>query len=353
MGWLFRDRPIDAVLVGADRIAANGDVANVAGTYPAGGHRRASWGAGLRLCTPPPSSTSRRRQAPTCPSSCAVATSSSRWPGEPAGGGDRRPCSAERRHAGRSHHGVRHRRWDPLAAVRRSPSVGRDGGPIVDRGAGDIVGRGGGASLMATTASRTERPGRAYPGPPDERPRSSCVPSSSTTGSSPPTPSATSTIASSTGRAGAAPSTASACSALAMEYVGYAPQPLFVMGEPDGRDGRAARRHPTARRLRGLARRPAARHRAGLSPRRPGRRWSACGSTAATFRPAPGAVFRILPSEIGDLNRLYNLGFTAWLPSEAVSSGVYYGVRIGGRLVAAAGHARRSAPTRGSPWSAT
>jgi methylthioribose-1-phosphate isomerase len=33
-GWLFRDRDIDAVLVGADRIAADGDVANVTGTYP-------------------------------------------------------------------------------------------------------------------------------------------------------------------------------------------------------------------------------------------------------------------------------------------------------------------------------
>jgi methylthioribose-1-phosphate isomerase len=33
-GWLFRDRVIDAVLVGADRIAADGDVANVTGTYP-------------------------------------------------------------------------------------------------------------------------------------------------------------------------------------------------------------------------------------------------------------------------------------------------------------------------------
>jgi methylthioribose-1-phosphate isomerase len=34
IGWLFRDRTIDAVLVGADWIAANGDVANVTGTFP-------------------------------------------------------------------------------------------------------------------------------------------------------------------------------------------------------------------------------------------------------------------------------------------------------------------------------
>lgn len=34
VGWLFRERQIDAVLIGADRIAADGDVANLAGTYP-------------------------------------------------------------------------------------------------------------------------------------------------------------------------------------------------------------------------------------------------------------------------------------------------------------------------------
>src|SRR3990170_8639726 len=56
-----------------------------------------------------------------------------------------------------------------------------------------------------------------------------------------------------------------------------------------------------------------------------------------SFRPAPGATARLLPSEIGDLNRLSNLGFTSWLPAEAVAQGVYYGIRVGGRLVAAAG----------------
>ena len=124
--------------------------------------------------------------------------------------------------------------------------------------------------------------------------------------------------------------------ALAMEYVGYAPQPLFVMGEPDG----------VTAVLRGVIR-PRAAYVASLPGHLPAiervyrlgvgppmvRMWV----DRSTFAPAPGAVFRILPSEIGDLNRLYNLGFTAWLPSEAVSSGVYFGVRIGGRLIAAAG----------------
>ena len=124
--------------------------------------------------------------------------------------------------------------------------------------------------------------------------------------------------------------------ALAMEYVGLSPQPLFVMGEPDA----------VTAILRGVIR-PRAAYVASLAANVPAvekmyrlgagppmvRMWV----DRTTFQPAPGGVFRVLPSEIGDLNRLYNLGFTAWLPSEAVSSGVYYGIRISGRLVAAAG----------------
>ncbi|OGO57498.1 MAG: hypothetical protein A2Z32_12700 [Chloroflexi bacterium RBG_16_69_14] len=34
VGWLLRERGVDAVLAGAERIAANGDLANAAGTYP-------------------------------------------------------------------------------------------------------------------------------------------------------------------------------------------------------------------------------------------------------------------------------------------------------------------------------
>ena len=124
--------------------------------------------------------------------------------------------------------------------------------------------------------------------------------------------------------------------ALAMEYVGFAPQPLFVMGDPDG----------VTAVLRGVIR-PRAAYVAALPAQLPavervyrlaaGPPMVRMSVDRSTFRPAPGGVFRILPSEIGDLNRLYNLGFTAWLPSEAVASGVYYGIRIAGRLVAAAG----------------
>ena len=57
----------------------------------------------------------------------------------------------------------------------------------------------------------------------------------------------------------------------------------------------------------------------------------------ARFRPYPADVRRLLPADIGELNRLYQLGFASWLPSSAIAEGVYFGVRLGGRLVAAAG----------------
>ena len=57
----------------------------------------------------------------------------------------------------------------------------------------------------------------------------------------------------------------------------------------------------------------------------------------AHFRPYPSSVQRLLPVEIGDLNKLYQLGFASWLPSTAIADGVYYGMRVNGQLVAAAG----------------
>jgi ribosomal protein S18 acetylase RimI-like enzyme len=57
----------------------------------------------------------------------------------------------------------------------------------------------------------------------------------------------------------------------------------------------------------------------------------------ARFRPYPATVQRLLPVEIGELNKLYQLGFGSWLPSSAIADGVYYGLRVNGRLVAAAG----------------
>ena len=124
--------------------------------------------------------------------------------------------------------------------------------------------------------------------------------------------------------------------AVALEYAGLSPQPLFVMGSNAG----------VAVILRDVIR-PRAAYVAALSETLP----AAAGSyridpgpqmvrmwvDRTTFRPYPSEVRRLLPVEIGDLNRLYQLGFASWLPSSAIADGVYYGMRVGGRLVAAAG----------------
>jgi ribosomal protein S18 acetylase RimI-like enzyme len=56
------------------------------------------------------------------------------------------------------------------------------------------------------------------------------------------------------------------------------------------------------------------------------------------FRPTGDpALERLVPSDAAELNRLYQLGFGAWLPPQAISEGVYYGLRVNGRLVSAAG----------------
>ncbi|HET7472592.1 MAG TPA: GNAT family N-acetyltransferase [Candidatus Limnocylindrales bacterium] len=124
--------------------------------------------------------------------------------------------------------------------------------------------------------------------------------------------------------------------ALAMEYSGLTPQPLFVMGSSDGIEAI----------LRDVVR-PRAAYVAALEEALPAvealyrldpgpamvRMWV----DRTMFRPYPAEVRRLLPSDIGELNRLYQLGFASWLPSSSIAEGVYYGMRVNGRLVAAAG----------------
>jgi GNAT superfamily N-acetyltransferase len=123
---------------------------------------------------------------------------------------------------------------------------------------------------------------------------------------------------------------------LVLEYAGLAPQPVFTMGDPPGVEAV----------LRNLIR-PRAAYVAMSYPVlpaverlyrvEPGPEMIRMAVDRATFRPHPGLAARLVPGEIGDLNRLYDLGFTAWLPSSAIAEGVYYGVRVHGTLVAAAG----------------
>jgi ribosomal protein S18 acetylase RimI-like enzyme len=124
--------------------------------------------------------------------------------------------------------------------------------------------------------------------------------------------------------------------AVVLEYAGLSPQPMFVLGDDDG----------VERVLREVIR-PRAAYVAALPELLgaisahyrvdPGPPMVRMWVDRAHFRPYPGEVARLLPVEIGDLNALYQLGFASWLPSSAIGDGVYYGIRAGGRLVAAAG----------------
>ncbi len=124
--------------------------------------------------------------------------------------------------------------------------------------------------------------------------------------------------------------------AVGMEYTGPTPQPLFVLGRADGisavlRDVIRPRAAYIAARTETL---PAieAHYRVDPGPQMV-RMWV----DRARFRPYPATVQRLLPVEIGELNRLYQLGFASWLPSGAIADGVYFGMRVNGQLVAAAG----------------
>ena len=124
--------------------------------------------------------------------------------------------------------------------------------------------------------------------------------------------------------------------AVGLEYGGATPQPLFVMGR---NDGIAAILHDVVR--------PRAAYLAAAADALPavtrdyrvdpGPQMIRMWVDRTTFRPVPAEVERLLPVEVGELNHLYQLGFASWLTSSSISEGLYYGIRIRGRLVSAAG----------------
>jgi len=124
--------------------------------------------------------------------------------------------------------------------------------------------------------------------------------------------------------------------ALVLEYSGPTPQPLFVMGRVDGIG--VVLRDLIRPRVAFVAA-PAAVLPAIETAYRvdPGPAMVRMWVDRARFRPYPATVQRLLPVEIGDLNRLYQLGFASWLPASTIFEGVYYGLRVNGQLVAAAG----------------
>jgi RimJ/RimL family protein N-acetyltransferase len=124
--------------------------------------------------------------------------------------------------------------------------------------------------------------------------------------------------------------------AVVLQYAGYSPQPIFVLGENAGIEAILA--NVIKPRAAYVAARPE--HLAGIATSyriESGPPMLRMWVDAPHFRPFPGEVQRLLPVEISDLNRLYQLGFASWLPASAITDGLYYGVRVGGRLVSAAG----------------
>jgi ribosomal protein S18 acetylase RimI-like enzyme len=124
---------------------------------------------------------------------------------------------------------------------------------------------------------------------------------------------------------------------LVLEFGGPSPQPLFVAGRDDGIEAilRELIKPPIAY----LAYLPqssrAVETRYRMEPGPPMvRMWV----DRERFRPAfdPG-IEPLASGDAGELNRLYRLGFGSWLPPQAISEGIYRGIRVNGRLVAAAG----------------
>jgi ribosomal protein S18 acetylase RimI-like enzyme len=124
---------------------------------------------------------------------------------------------------------------------------------------------------------------------------------------------------------------------LVLEYGGPSPQPLFVTGRDDGIQ--AILRDVIKPSIAYVACLPASvravesRYRLEGGPQMV-RMWV----DREAFRPVfdPG-VEPLASGDAGELNRLYRLGFGSWLPPQAISEGIYRGIRVNGRLVAAAG----------------
>ncbi len=124
--------------------------------------------------------------------------------------------------------------------------------------------------------------------------------------------------------------------ALAMHHEGLVPQPLFLMGAPAGcraiLDGVLKPRdaYLQATELQEAALRDLYELDSPIVMRR-------MAVDRHTFTPFAGPADRLTALDVDDLNRLYQLGYRGGFPASVVEEGVYYGVRVRGRLVSAAG----------------
>ena len=124
--------------------------------------------------------------------------------------------------------------------------------------------------------------------------------------------------------------------AIVLEYNGPTPQPLFAMGREEGIA--VILRDLIRPRVAYVATPPDLLPAIEIAYRvDPGPSMVRMWVDRASFHPYPATVQRLLPVEIGELNRLYQLGFASWLPATAIADGVYYGLRVNGQLVSAAG----------------
>ncbi|HEX2194125.1 MAG TPA: GNAT family N-acetyltransferase [Candidatus Limnocylindria bacterium] len=124
--------------------------------------------------------------------------------------------------------------------------------------------------------------------------------------------------------------------ALIMHQEGLVPQPLFLMGDPVG-----------CREILDTVIRPRDAYFMGtdaidaavsdLYELETKQYLLRMAVNAATFVSFAGPAERLLAGDVEDLNHLYQLGFRGGFPASVVEDGVYYGVRVGGRLVSAAG----------------
>jgi RimJ/RimL family protein N-acetyltransferase len=124
--------------------------------------------------------------------------------------------------------------------------------------------------------------------------------------------------------------------AIVMHHEGLVPQPLFLMGAPDG--CRAILEHvlkPRDAYLQGTELHESAVQ--GLYELDAPVRMLRMVVDGETFTPFAGPAERLTAVDIEDLNRLYQLGFRGGFPSSILDDGIYYGVRVRGRLVSAAG----------------
>ncbi|PZR61065.1 MAG: hypothetical protein DLM71_09355 [Chloroflexi bacterium] len=124
--------------------------------------------------------------------------------------------------------------------------------------------------------------------------------------------------------------------ALAMHHEGLVPQPLFLMGDTVGcrwlleavikpRDAYFQAR---------ASHEPAMRELYDLESRVSMVRMAV---DRAGFQPIAGPAERLGPADIDDLNALYQLGFRTGFPASVLDNGIYFGIRVRGRLVSAAG----------------